>query len=36
MAAAQETKKLKKRLTGTRGKIYKSLKEQYPVAFKFI
>ena len=32
MAAAQETKKIKKRLTGTRGKIYKSLKEQLELA----
>lgn len=32
MAAAQETKKLKKRLTGKRGKIYKSLKEQLELA----
>lgn len=32
MAAAQETKKSKKRLSGTRGKIYKSLKEQLELA----
>ena len=32
MAAAQETKKTKKRLSGTRGKIYKSLKEQLEFA----
>lgn len=32
MAAAQETKKTKKRLSGKRGKIYNSLKEQLELA----
>lgn len=32
MASAQETKKSKKRLTGTKLKIYKSLKEQLELA----